>query len=887
MSKLFLSKKMSMEYLTIDGLEKRTGVNSNDFESYVLKELIDNALDTCESIEKKPEITVTTKVTDNQTTISVKDNGEGIAKKDLETVFDFTRFSGTKYYRKNVTRGAQGNALMTILGIPYAITDKNIPAPLTIISLGEKHSIRIKKDDIMQDTTAEIETLPTTENGGTTIQVLLTRKNNDTDETEKTLNKIVQGFVLVNPHTKFKYNGQQLSKPKEYNRYNGPESIHWYRPNDFVDLVFAHIRYLEENKEKMSLINFAKTFKGLSSNKITHSIKGRCKWLNDLKEEKEIVAWLKDLKNACKAPKARVFNAIGKEHFLDFVQEKEIVEHKYAKTEGENNGVPFVIEVFVAEKPAGEKGEIFFGVNNTITYELPLNQTSFKCLSSYGLRSEDSDFDSNSLEALLVELKINENSNVFVAFHLTAPNIKYTGYGKSSFEGNFAAEPLQDSLVKCSKFFFNKKMKQLKRFHTEERKCENNQKRENNSMKQDLNKLIFQHLPAAWNEASNNNEYFTSQRNLFYKVRPKIQEEYSYETWGGENKDYNYFKTILAQYEIKNSRIEKLVRESSAFLQVPHTPDKIDLATDAVNDYHVPRDTFNKLLYIEKRGLVKLLIQNNFHNKYDLALVGGMGKASFGVKDLLKKVYAANITIFTLHDCDIDGYEIAQTTKQESANYKDYNILAIDMGLSVSDVKELDLEVEKQSRTKDIPNIVKETASAEELEWLRGEEEYGKRFTANRVELDALTPKQLIEFIEKKLGEHGVKEKVLPSDKVIDRKVNEFKEDKVREIIDEQVNTLLCLEDLKEHVYRETEKSFCVDAGTAKDCLVKELADFPLVSWNNLLSNNVSKQLNDNEDAKEDTIELVRELVLQAIKENRKKREKPIKALNNIKARGL
>lgn len=54
-----LTKSRIMEYFTVDGLVKMTGVESGKFDIYILKELIDNALDACELTDKPPDISVT------------------------------------------------------------------------------------------------------------------------------------------------------------------------------------------------------------------------------------------------------------------------------------------------------------------------------------------------------------------------------------------------------------------------------------------------------------------------------------------------------------------------------------------------------------------------------------------------------------------------------------------------------------------------------------------------------------------------------------------------------------------------------------------------------------------------------------------------------------
>lgn len=118
-----LTKSRIMEYFTVDGLVKMIGVESSKFDIYILKELVDNALDACELTDKPPDISIEInsdlflkdeqreKIKECIIHIKVKDEGPGISKEALEEITNFQRFGGTKYFVKKPTRGAQGNAL--------------------------------------------------------------------------------------------------------------------------------------------------------------------------------------------------------------------------------------------------------------------------------------------------------------------------------------------------------------------------------------------------------------------------------------------------------------------------------------------------------------------------------------------------------------------------------------------------------------------------------------------------------------------------------------------------------------------------------------------------------------------------------------------------------
>ena len=106
-----------MEFCSERELQNQTGHAVYEWPLVVAKELIDNALDACEEAEVAPEIAVIVE----KDTIVVQDNAGGIDAETIESVLDYTiRVSSREAY-VSPTRGAQGNALKTILAMGYVL----------------------------------------------------------------------------------------------------------------------------------------------------------------------------------------------------------------------------------------------------------------------------------------------------------------------------------------------------------------------------------------------------------------------------------------------------------------------------------------------------------------------------------------------------------------------------------------------------------------------------------------------------------------------------------------------------------------------------------------------------------------------------------------------
>jgi hypothetical protein len=110
-----------MEFCTRRELVNQTGHDAHEWPLVILKELVDNALDAAEEAEIAPVVAVTVK----RGSIMIEDNGPGIPAKTIKGVLDYgIRVSSREAYC-SPTRGAQGNALKTILPMPYVMDERH------------------------------------------------------------------------------------------------------------------------------------------------------------------------------------------------------------------------------------------------------------------------------------------------------------------------------------------------------------------------------------------------------------------------------------------------------------------------------------------------------------------------------------------------------------------------------------------------------------------------------------------------------------------------------------------------------------------------------------------------------------------------------------------
>jgi DNA topoisomerase VI subunit B len=109
-----------------------------------LKELVDNALDSTEEAGIAPVIEISV----SQDDITVADNGPGIAPETVADIIDYTARVSSREAYVSPTRGAQGNALKTVLAMPFALDEER--GETILESQGVAHRIEFSIDRIRQ-----------------------------------------------------------------------------------------------------------------------------------------------------------------------------------------------------------------------------------------------------------------------------------------------------------------------------------------------------------------------------------------------------------------------------------------------------------------------------------------------------------------------------------------------------------------------------------------------------------------------------------------------------------------------------------------------------------------------------------------------------------------
>lgn len=247
---------------------KQIGHGTDQWPLVVLKELVDNALDAAEETGIAPVINI--EVTDRE--IVITDNGSGIPAETVAGVLDFSvRVSSREAYA-SPTRGAQGNALKTVVAMAFALDGAK--GETLIESRGTTHRIAFKVDHVRQQPKIDhvCESSPVRNGTRITVQWPVCACSNLTQAKVPFL-QMAEDFGWLNPHLALSvnWNGKNCIDFKATDaawvkwQPHHPTSPHWYDEARLRRLMGAYIaRNQDQGREPRTVREFVSEFRGLS-----------------------------------------------------------------------------------------------------------------------------------------------------------------------------------------------------------------------------------------------------------------------------------------------------------------------------------------------------------------------------------------------------------------------------------------------------------------------------------------------------------------------------------------------------------------------------------------------------------------------------------------------
>jgi DNA topoisomerase VI subunit B len=412
-----------LEFFTESELTTQIGYRPTLWPLVLIKELIDNAIDACETAGTGA---INVGVQLDKDSITVSDNGPGITGKIVKGVLDYSsRISDKKHYIAP-TRGQLGNALKCVVAAPFVATNK--ASSIEIAASGRRHTIEIQLDRIAQRPKIACTTTKESTGIGTFLQVHWPEVSSyfesdfrdlyQFDDLNDAVAELIADYAAFNPHVNFTFNGLSTAATDpdwQKWRTDQPTSAHWYRPEDLRALIAAHI-----TERDLPARDFVSNFAGLARTRVRADVltaaKIRGSHLSDLVRGGDVdmaavTRLLGAMQRHSKPVQPKRLGVIGQDHLKTYFESlgaKRVEYHKKAATD--KDGLPVAVEMAFAVRPAGASSKYIFGLNWSPIFKTP----------------------SGEIGEAISNAQVERGDPVIVLIHAARPRFEFTDHGKGS-----------------------------------------------------------------------------------------------------------------------------------------------------------------------------------------------------------------------------------------------------------------------------------------------------------------------------------------------------------------------------------------------------------------------------------------------------------------------
>jgi Histidine kinase-, DNA gyrase B-, and HSP90-like ATPase len=436
LDRLVFTTSRLAEFCSEKELVNQTGHDSDDWPLVILKELVDNSLDACEEAGAVPAIEIT--VSDSG--ITVADDGPGIAPETVSGILDYNTRTSSREAYASPTRGAQGNALKTVIPMGFALDGERCE---TIIeSRGVAHRIGFSLEPIRQVPQIVRICGDSLVKTGTRISVSWPDSASSIlDDAQADFLQIAEDYTWINPHLTLTVAYERAGcDPVQWTisatdsawrkwRPSDPTSPHWYDEAPLARLIANNIAYAQDHGILCRTVaDFVREFRGLSG---TAKARDICEAMGASRisladfycdgEGARVGALLGEMCQRSRAIKPRDLGIIGEAHLrAKFERAGAALESfNYKRSEIECGGVPYLAEAAFGYCPEGaDERRIITGVN----WAVAIGGDPFRRLGDLG----------QSLGAILTKQRAGPSEPIITVLHLACPRIEYLDRGKSS-----------------------------------------------------------------------------------------------------------------------------------------------------------------------------------------------------------------------------------------------------------------------------------------------------------------------------------------------------------------------------------------------------------------------------------------------------------------------
>jgi hypothetical protein len=778
-------------------LRKLCGVAQAEWPLYTAKELLDNAVAALEdSGHPAPSLTVT--IDDKY--IEIGDSGSGIPDSVLDQILDFSSFGGSNRHHKLPTRGAQGNAFMTVVGITSVWN--------TYIELGRhtEQTVRltVKLDKVRQHvdvTREEISERPE----GSFVRVswpqLPVKRHGTTYEDIMTM---VWMFARVNPHVTFtikiRYSGKSSRHMFPAERGAKPAiiansgSASWFTNDEFAERMAADIRARPDTK----LSSWMQEFLGSKAVPAADAAIGEM--VDD--DKAALLTLATRLRAKIVASGSSVndpkFSPVGVNSMAallwDMGADKEAIpqyESRAGVFERSGAQIPYLVEACLVQMPKGstDAPAPVLGMNRTMLYGSPqIDKVEYR----EKVRG-DWHTTKGELSTYCHAYQIERGSTpAAVVVHITCPSPGYKSYGKQAFDTDWLSKPLAECMervtLECRK----------------QRAGESRRKNAGAEKEDSILETLLEILPGVHTKLTVT-RFGTIPiliRALYYGVRGVWEKHHS--------ADLQY-ATFCAYVDIWEERMGKpmVLKDPRGTLLEPHSGRSLRLGTSEVADYTPKKWEGHTIIFVEKENFAHILRKYGIMKRWDAIVIGSKGFAVDACREVLQKykqLLGSMVKIICLHDGDPAGYMIGHDLATNLPRFgQNVDVQVIDVGLTIAEGEKMGLMTEpfelKKANWRMVHNMrskmirdqngrrpllepaawdafmPRQYRTADFPDW-DVDSKGALKQRGRRIELNAMEPEVFIDWLEGHLDRNGCK-KVRPPDDIVNAELLNARHNKV------------------------------------------------------------------------------------------------------------
>jgi DNA topoisomerase VI subunit B len=426
-----------LEFFTEKELTMQIGHQRPFWPLALLKELIDNALDACETAGVAPEI----RVAIEPDALTVEDNGPGLPESTLKRSLDYLVRVSDKAHYVSPTRGQLGNALKCLWAAPYVIDGKH--GRVEVWSHGQHHTIDVQLDHIAQAPKLDHAVQPGFVKTGTRVTVHWAKIASYLVDglalrfyksTVGSAYELLRAYAMCNPHAHFRLENLDATEEwapsdPDWRKWlpSDPTAPAWYTVERLRDLIAAYLAAERNGGRARTVREFIAEFRGLTGSGKQQAVAKAAglsgAHLHDLVHSSEVdVGRVAQLLTAMQAEARPVppqgLGVLSADHLHDYLTVNcgvapDSIRYKRV-ADVDPHGIPFVLEVAFgvydqdAWEPHPPSATTIVGVNWTPTLTLPFRE----------------------LAPLLGEARVDRHDPVVVALHLACPRVEFLDRGK-------------------------------------------------------------------------------------------------------------------------------------------------------------------------------------------------------------------------------------------------------------------------------------------------------------------------------------------------------------------------------------------------------------------------------------------------------------------------